>query len=586
MRYTIAVTLLATLAYAEEKWQPSELCPFPSNEQIRSKYEGDCSKYWECYQGARYTMSCQQGLEYNDVKHRIYVVVYPIYPHDPYDPDAPQEKWQPDIRCPFPSDELTRTKYQGDCERYWECYQGARYTMWCPQGLEYNDVEHRCDAPEIAKCDPDAPVVYPIYPHEPYNPDEPRNPEDPGNDGVPDPLCPYPSHDLVFFPDPTDCTKYLECYDGKRYRMSCPASLYWNDVSNYCDYLENVKCDRTPVNPDIPDDSQPEPEDPSGDLIPDPVCPSSSRDLIFYPDPNDCTKYLECYDGTQYRMSCPATLYWNDVTNNCDYLENVNCNRVPHVPDSPDTPEDPQPGLDAPEDPQPGPDAPENPDEPQPEPENPSGDWAPDPLCPFPSHDLYFFPDPTDCSKYLECYEGNKFRMSCPSNLYWNELTNSCDYLENVKCDRTPDSPDAPDAPDAPDTPDDPQPGTAFAFESDLSFNTCPDAPDTPEDPEPGPDAPDTPEDQEPAPGPDAPEDTDPAPAPDAPDSPDTPEDPDPAPVTLCLNQPDGTYLANPNDCMAYYDCVRGEAVPFRCGIGLRWNQDILNCDYTANVKC
>jgi hypothetical protein len=63
-------------------------------------------------------------------------------------------QWTPDPFCPFPSDHTTRYPYYGDCSKYWECFEGTKYVMDCPEGLEFNAPLQQCDTPSIANCDP------------------------------------------------------------------------------------------------------------------------------------------------------------------------------------------------------------------------------------------------------------------------------------------------------------------------------------------------------------------------------------------------------------------------------------------------
>lgn len=53
-----------------------------------------------------------------------------------------------------------------------------------------------------------------------------------------------------------------------------------------------------------------------------------------------------------------------------------------------------------------------------------------------------------------------------------------------------------------------------------------------------------------------------------------------------CLGQPDGTFYADPYDCVKYYECLRNEVLELSCGEGTFWNEEIKTCDYPANVNC
>ena len=46
-----------------------------------------------------------------------------------------------------------------------------------------------------------------------------------------------------------------------------------------------------------------------------------------YANPDDCTKFITCYGGTVYIQNCPATLYFNPHTANCDYLSGLSAAR-------------------------------------------------------------------------------------------------------------------------------------------------------------------------------------------------------------------------------------------------------------------
>ena len=45
-----------------------------------------------------------------------------------------------------------------------------------------------------------------------------------------------------YFPDPSDCSKYVVCSAGVRYSKSCPPGLLYNKVNKYCDWPQNVQC--------------------------------------------------------------------------------------------------------------------------------------------------------------------------------------------------------------------------------------------------------------------------------------------------------------------------------------------------------
>ena len=46
------------------------------------------------------------------------------------------------------------------------------------------------------------------------------------------------------------------------------------------------------------------------------------------------------------------------------------------------------------------------------------------------------YPDTHDCGVYYQCYQGTPYKHSCQAGLRWNTSNNSCDWKENVDCDR------------------------------------------------------------------------------------------------------------------------------------------------------
>ncbi|XP_023312972.1 probable endochitinase [Anoplophora glabripennis] len=47
-----------------------------------------------------------------------------------------------------------------------------------------------------------------------------------------------------------------------------------------------------------------------------------------------------------------------------------------------------------------------------------------------------FLSDPSDCSKFYECLYGKEISGTCPLDLLWNEQKLTCDYPENVVCNK------------------------------------------------------------------------------------------------------------------------------------------------------
>ncbi|RZC39266.1 CBM 14 domain containing protein, partial [Asbolus verrucosus] len=74
------------------------------------------------------------------------------------------------------------------------------------------------------------------------------------------PECPpVDGPDAVYFPDPTDCSRFYECSNGVAYLFDCPAGLDFDPKLNVCNYPEQAGCrgGTTTVSP-TPSTDQPE----------------------------------------------------------------------------------------------------------------------------------------------------------------------------------------------------------------------------------------------------------------------------------------------------------------------------------------
>ncbi|KAJ8970741.1 hypothetical protein NQ317_007997, partial [Molorchus minor] len=129
-----------------------------------------------------------------------------------------------DPQCPNPSEVLTFYPYPYDCAQYYECYEGNRYLITCPTDLYWNTITGRCDNKTSVDCGTrGSSTVNPATTATTST----GSTASPGTQtvapttGAPDPLCPYPSDVLTFYENPSDCSQYYECYEGKKYLITC-----------------------------------------------------------------------------------------------------------------------------------------------------------------------------------------------------------------------------------------------------------------------------------------------------------------------------------------------------------------------------
>ncbi|KAH8315316.1 hypothetical protein KR074_007502, partial [Drosophila pseudoananassae] len=105
----------------------------------------------------------------------------------------------------------------------------------------------------------------------------------------------------------------------------------------------------------------------------------------FLPYPSDCRKFIQCSGDVEYILDCPPTLYW-------DY-KNLAC-----VPDT-------------------------------------SGCYSDEGIHEKPEENVCsggatYLPDPSDCTKFIQCNHGQPIYLQCSKPLYWNPVTNSCGWSD------------------------------------------------------------------------------------------------------------------------------------------------------------
>ncbi|XP_056641613.1 peritrophin-1-like [Diorhabda sublineata] len=198
--------------------------------------------------------------------------------------------------------------------------------------------------------------------------------------------CPLPGDSITFYPDYTNCSRYIECYKGEASLMSCPDGLWWNQKYLTCDYPKDVDCKTDPTATTPSTHSTSEGTTSSG-WTPDHQCPYPTDQITYDYDPFDCQKYYECDHGNRYSMTCPDGYLWNHINNYCDFPENVDCSRTITTPK---------------------------------------------PICD--DQDGTFYANTTDCTKYIECVNGEAKDLTCPDDTWWDEIRLTCDYPEYVDC--------------------------------------------------------------------------------------------------------------------------------------------------------
>jgi hypothetical protein len=115
---------------------------------------------------------------------------------------------------------------------------------------------------------------------------------------------------------PHDCTKFFSC-NGTWIEESCPSGQQFDISAGRCklqifEFCPEIKSTLKNVLPAL--------DHHSGEK-----CYFSSKNQIFYPHPKNCEKYLKCVNGYWREQDCPVGLYFSWFYNKCEWPEVAMC---------------------------------------------------------------------------------------------------------------------------------------------------------------------------------------------------------------------------------------------------------------------
>lgn len=108
------------------------------------------------------------------------------------------------------------------------------------------------------------------------------------------------------------------------------------------------------------------------------ICATES-DGRFFRDFTDCKRYVACVNGVSMFGACPDQYLFNANTSSCDYTHNVQCNSCPRT-------------------------------------------------------GMKTLPVEGSCRRYVRCISGVAEYMECPSDLFYDQSTGSCNLQSRVDC--------------------------------------------------------------------------------------------------------------------------------------------------------
>ncbi|XP_053681454.1 uncharacterized protein LOC128732293 [Anopheles nili] len=384
------VTGESGLKFSFEDGMPDVRCPQNDNPMnpIHLPVANDCGKFQKCFNGRAFTISCPPGQEFGMQLQRC---DYPVFAQcrkgyvQPQPAGFVYEIGQTDARCPRFDDPFhpAHLAHPTDCKRFFKCFDGRAYELECPDGQEWGKELNRCDYAFLARCSTGGRQDQPGAEEEKQKETEIENAQDTEsnesgsagegshsseskeskeyvkpakaeftyNAGVNDVRC--PKFDDPFRPihlaHPTDCRKFLKCFDGRAYTIECPPGQEFGMRINRCDYPQFAQCSMTNgrkslrkaatkddyyyddyyEEEDIPLDSTewtPEQremiagtQDSRCPDIDDPATP------VHFIHSKDCGKFYKCYDGRAYLIQCPTGQHWSVRYDRCDYPKVAKC---------------------------------------------------------------------------------------------------------------------------------------------------------------------------------------------------------------------------------------------------------------------
>ncbi|XP_051860703.1 chitin-binding domain protein cbd-1 [Drosophila albomicans] len=166
-----------------------------------------------------------------------------------------------------------------NCAGFYNCTNGQYVAQLCGSGLYWNAADKQCQKDE-GQCN-----------------------------ATPSPVC----EEGTLKVNEANCAGYLQCVNNAWVARLCASQSYFN-----ADLLACVV-------------------DTDGVCVPkvcDPECCDQPNDWLG-PVDNNCSAFVHCLYGNKFEMRCPNNLQFNNVTKECDYPENVQCEDGSEPPSGP-----------------------------------------------------------------------------------------------------------------------------------------------------------------------------------------------------------------------------------------------------------
>ncbi|XP_052845539.1 uncharacterized protein LOC128258146 isoform X3 [Drosophila gunungcola] len=300
-----------------------------------------------------------------------------------YGTDQQQPIYHRDSPCPAHFTGLVA--YPHDCHRYVNCFQGSPTIQTCSPGTLFNAKSLVCDHPNNVACP---------------SPESETTRLGRLTQFDSKPKCPAGVNGL--HPHPSDCTKFLNCANGQAFIMDCSPGTAFSPLTLVCVHKDVANCgsggagslghaeflvDRSTL-----------------------TCPPQVQG--YYLHPFDCTKYIKCWNQQTYIESCTPGEIFSFFNQKCVPKDQCKgpSDHVEYLIETTTvtTYEIEEPGHQ--------------------KSLNKSGDIT----CPPGSSGIHAHP--FDCTKFLECANGETFVKVCGPGTAFSTVNNICDFAHNVDC--------------------------------------------------------------------------------------------------------------------------------------------------------
>ncbi|XP_055624724.1 probable chitinase 10 [Toxorhynchites rutilus septentrionalis] len=342
-------------------------CPVYDNSMnpVHLPHATDCGKFYKCFSGRAFMISCPPGQEFGAAIQRCDYPAFAMCRSGLAEPEPAEFKFDNGIvdpKCPINDNPMkpVHLPHPTSCQKFMKCFSGKKFEIQCPPGQEWANELNRCDFPSIAKCSLSQPFLA-------ENEGERENEADmSGNDsenieilpvkaefnyntGVPDVRCPRIDDPFrpIHLAHPTNCGKFQKCFDGRAYVLDCPPGQEFGVKLNRCDFPPFAQCSlhkRKNLSKslgkafdyyyysdedDIPLESSEWTEEQRETIagVSDIRCPKIDDidNPIHLTHPKDCSKFYKCYDGRAYLIQCPPGQQWSVRFDRCDHPKVAKC---------------------------------------------------------------------------------------------------------------------------------------------------------------------------------------------------------------------------------------------------------------------